>query len=350
MKILIVDDERIQLESLKRGLRSVGYSSVEASSGYEALVKLNDPDSGIDMVITDYAMPGMNGLDILKKVRERSRSLPVIMMTAYGEKSLIIEALRNECDSFIEKPFIMDDLVREIETARVHWLHNTNSHELAVMLPKLIHQINNPLSAILGSAELGMQDLGDARIMKKRLDRIIEATKKIQAINDHILHGAESHRERVERIEINPLIEECLAMFQDLMTIKKILLEKSLGCVGLHVSGYRDGLEQALKNLILNAIDSMDGKLLKRLKVKAEVSREISGISIEIEDTGCGIPPDALGKVFDPYFTSKKNGTGLGLGVVKEMVERSGGNVFVDSRVDIGTTFSIHLPVITDKG
>lgn len=358
MRILIVDDEKDQLESLRRGLRTVGYDVKEALNGEEALLILADPQSRIDIILTDYLMPGMNGLDLLKKVRERSRSLPVIMMTAYGEKGLVIDALRNQCDSFIEKPFVLDVLVREIETARLNRLSNTNTHELKETISRLLHQINNPLMSIMGSAQIGVIKLGDTEAAKKGFESIIEATDRIRAINKQVRYLSESDEEKkeiidgyndekIDKIEINRLMEECLAMFRDLITMKMVLLEKDLGGTALYVQGNRDGLEQAFKNLILNAIDSMDGKLLKSLKVKVNVEADEQApfISICIEDTGCGIPEDALEKVFDPYFTRKKNGTGLGLAVVKEMVERHGGKISVESKVDIGTTFAIYLPL-----
>jgi DNA-binding NtrC family response regulator len=69
----------------------------------------------IDLVLSDYVMPGLNGIELLKRIRENHGSLPVILMTAYGEKDLIIEALRNRCDSFLEKPFTLDQLIQEIE-------------------------------------------------------------------------------------------------------------------------------------------------------------------------------------------------------------------------------------------
>jgi len=346
MKILVVDDEKVQLQTLKRGLRSVGYATIEASSGYDALRELNEPENGITMIITDYSMPDMNGLELLKKVKAIPRKLPVIMMTAYGENSLIIEALRNQCDGFIEKPFVLEDLAREIERTRLKTLADTDSHELAKTLPKLIHQINNPLSAILGSAELGMLRPGDAGATKKHFESIIRATDMIRSINIQILNRSKPPEEKSELIEINRLVEDCLDMFQDLMSMKKVLLVKSLGDAPPYISGDRDALEQSLKNLMLNAIDSMDGKSLKMLKVNTGWDKEKSSVSISIEDTGCGIPQDARKKVFDPYFTSKKNGTGLGLTVVKELVQRCGGDISVESKVDIGTTFVIRLPAM----
>jgi DNA-binding NtrC family response regulator len=111
--ILVVDDKRIQLKTLRRGLRTKGYQVVEAISGKEALDHLVK-EIKIDIVLTDYAMPEMNGIELLQKIRKNNKTIPVIIMTAYGDKSLVIEAMHYQCNGFIDKPFDMDELLEEI--------------------------------------------------------------------------------------------------------------------------------------------------------------------------------------------------------------------------------------------
>jgi len=108
--VLIVDDKRVQLKTLGRGLRTRGYRVVEALSGREALDYLGR-GLAIDIVLTDYAMPEMNGILLLQKIRENNKTIPVIIMTAYGDKDLVIEAMHHQCTGFIEKPFDMDELL-----------------------------------------------------------------------------------------------------------------------------------------------------------------------------------------------------------------------------------------------
>lgn len=117
MKILVVDDEIDEVESLSRGLRSKGYQVLQALNGQEALNHIHNDSAGIDLVITDYAMPVMNGMELLRDIRKNHGNLPIIMMTAYGKKDLILDALRNHCDCFIEKPFTLEQLLREIQTS-----------------------------------------------------------------------------------------------------------------------------------------------------------------------------------------------------------------------------------------
>jgi CheY-like chemotaxis protein len=111
MNILIVDDDLTQLETLRRGLRSKGYNVLEASSGKEALNLFEDAKTNqIHLILTDYVMPEMNGIELLKKIREKSNSLPVIIMTAYVKNDLLLNLIRLNCSSIIEKPFTLRKL------------------------------------------------------------------------------------------------------------------------------------------------------------------------------------------------------------------------------------------------
>ena len=117
-KILIVDDEEEQLRTLQLGLRRKGYNVSTAKSGAQAIARLCDQDGEFDMVVTDFAMPGMDGLTFLKKIRSQNKNLPVMLMTAYGKKEVLVDALRNHCNGFIEKPFTMSEFIDEIERVR----------------------------------------------------------------------------------------------------------------------------------------------------------------------------------------------------------------------------------------
>ncbi|MGC8493748.1 MAG: response regulator [Syntrophobacteraceae bacterium] len=117
MKILVVDDEIDQLESLRRGLKSRGHSVVVARGAELAVQMLGEPGSAIDLMITDYAMPVLDGLSLIERIRKSHVELPIILMSAYGRNELVIEAMGHVCNGFIEKPFTLDGIMREIEKA-----------------------------------------------------------------------------------------------------------------------------------------------------------------------------------------------------------------------------------------
>lgn len=116
MKILVVDDDLTLLESIGRGLRKNGYKVIETQSAIEALKYIDFDEGGdINLILADYVMPGMSGIDLLEKVREKSKSMPVIIMTAHWEKRIVIEAMRKRCNGFLEKPFTLEKLIYEIK-------------------------------------------------------------------------------------------------------------------------------------------------------------------------------------------------------------------------------------------
>ena len=120
MNILIVDDDILLVGTIRRGLTSKGYHVFEAFSAVQALDLLYHGGNRIDLIATDYQMPAMNGIDLLKAVRRSHPTLPVVILTAHAETKLVIEAKNNRCDSFIEKPFSLEQLVAEIERIKLH--------------------------------------------------------------------------------------------------------------------------------------------------------------------------------------------------------------------------------------
>jgi DNA-binding NtrC family response regulator len=115
MHILVVDDDIVQLNTLRRGLKTKGHQVLEALTVEDALKNLNDADTPrIDLVLTDYVMPVRDGIDLLKTIRKNDSFLPVIIMTAHGDDDVFIDAFRNHCNGFIIKPFTSIQLIEEI--------------------------------------------------------------------------------------------------------------------------------------------------------------------------------------------------------------------------------------------
>ena len=344
MNILVVDDEIVQIETISRGLRSKGHHVFDALNAEEALEKIRRNTPTIDVVLTDYAMPGMNGIGLLKKIRKMHRTLPVIMMTAYGDKNLVIDALRNRCDSFIEKPFTLEQLLRETERANLNILQNTHIHRHPHLIPSHIHQINNPLMSIMGSAELAMSHINKPDDIKKCIHRIIRSAEKISDINRKLIKVGEKTEIRNESVDIKALLYECLGMFKDLLILKNVSVKDEIIQRKMAVKGNKFALEQLFKNLILNAIDAMDGCMEKQLTVKAKMDATGHAVVVKINDTGCGIPEESIKTLFTPYYTRKQNGTGLGLAVVRTIVEKHKGTIAADSQSGNGASFTVTLP------
>ena len=115
MRILVVDDELAGIQSLKRGLQLLGHSIIVSESGTEALSIFESEKGGIDLIITDYYMPDMSGIDLLRAIRKINRELPVMLVKAYGSSNILIEALQSGCSGFLEKPFTLEQLESELQ-------------------------------------------------------------------------------------------------------------------------------------------------------------------------------------------------------------------------------------------
>lgn len=348
MNLLIVDDEQIHLDNLEIGLKRHGYKIHKALNGQQALGVLQAPKAGdaeIDIVIMDYAMPGMNGIELLKEIRRLDRNLPVIMMTAYGDKSLIVRAMRHRCDSYIDKPFTLDRLIREIDLAKINMIRNTGTSDLEAKTRKLIHQINNPLMSIAGFAELSMEHMDDLDQLQVNIRAIMKAAQKIDRINQEILATAKNQsRPTRSRVDALAVLQSSLDAFDGLMRLKEVSLETDFNDRPFHVRADRFNLEQLFNNLILNAVDAMDGMQEKRLFVRVRAGDQGKG-RIDISDTGAGIPDNTIHKIFDTYVTTKPSGTGLGLSVVKDVVCAMDGRISVESVEGRGACFSLVLPL-----
>lgn len=128
MQILVVDDECIQLENLKIGLNSRGYDVHPALNGHEASLILADKECRIDLVITDYDMPVMNGLELLQHIRSRHDTLPVIMITGFAEIDRVNEITNHRFDAILEKPITLDRLVGLIGRFSSQCFYNSIQH------------------------------------------------------------------------------------------------------------------------------------------------------------------------------------------------------------------------------
>jgi DNA-binding NtrC family response regulator len=114
VEILIVDDERDLLESLRRGLNCLDHKTREVTSA-DAALKVLKTSPSIDLVITDHAMPGMSGMELVERIHQKKADFPVIIMTAFGDKDMVLRTLKNRWSGYIEKPFTLKELTDEIK-------------------------------------------------------------------------------------------------------------------------------------------------------------------------------------------------------------------------------------------
>ncbi len=214
-------------------------------------------------------------------------------------------------------------------------------HEKIVSLAKfsagIAHELKNPLTVIMGFGELVEMGVEDPKVAIKRVKD--QASRAYQIIEG--LKRLSQNRPPVpKQVEINSLLDSSLALLHYRFTRENIELKKNFYEPFLPIMADETQLQQIFLNLIGNALDALD----KEKKIIIETRLEDEKAVVKISDTGVGIPPENLNKIFQPFFTTKKEGSGLGLSIVKDLVEANFGEIKLESEVNKGTTFTLFFP------
>ncbi len=214
--------------------------------------------------------------------------------------------------------------------------------ELGTLASGMAHEIGTPMNVILGRAEYLLQRSTDDT-MKKGLATIVTQVERITRVMNQLLAFARRRSPERRAVDVRQVIEESLEMFRERLKRKRIVVECQMDETAPAVRADPDQMAQVMINLIMNSVHAMPEGGTIRLTVRSTARH----VTIQVADSGHGIPPDVLGKIFDPFFTTKDTGegTGLGLTVVKGIIEEHEGTIDVASEVDKGTTVTVVLPV-----
>jgi PAS domain S-box-containing protein len=219
--------------------------------------------------------------------------------------------------------------------------------ELGTLASGMAHEIGTPMNVILGRAEYLLQRTVDEG-MKKGLATIVTQIERITKVMNQLLAFARRRSPERRAVDLGEIVGDSLEMFQERITHSRITVEQAIETNIPPVYADRDQMMQVLINLVVNSLHAMpDGG-----RLRLSLAREKSHILIGVSDTGHGMPQDICSKIFDPFFTTKDfgKGTGLGLTVVKGIIEEHGGTIAVESVVGQGTTFWIRLPLDSAEG
>ena len=224
------------------------------------------------------------------------------------------------------------------------------------------HEIRNPLNAIsIGLQRLRMEFAPaepEARVEYGRFTEIIQAeVGRLNTIVQQFLSLARPSRLTLTEEPMAPILEELLTLLSSQASAQQIRIVSELELGGARIRMDRQQLLHAFMNVLLNAVQAMPdgGTLTVRARATSNVERRTSdstirnpqsAIVIEVEDTGPGIPPEHRDRIFEPYFTTKEGGTGLGLALAYKIFQEHDGSITVESRVGSGATFLIMLPAV----
>ena len=248
--------------------------------------------------------------------------------------------------SLQEKTEELQRNVALLNETRQQLVTNEKLTALGELTAGIAHEINNPTAVILGNMELLKFELGDkAEDVEEEIDIVIQQVGRISTIIRSLLQYSRpgEFNAPLEMHQLTPIIEEMLILVRHSIQKQEVILNQDLNA-SYPIEVNRPQLLQVLINLVVNAAHAMDGQGRIWIRTYDWVQRgEPIGVKIEIEDEGKGIPEEQLGRIFDPFYTTRKDGTGLGLSLSYGIIKRIGGTIEVSSTLGKGTLFTIGL-------
>ncbi|MEQ9619620.1 MAG: PAS domain S-box protein [Deltaproteobacteria bacterium] len=277
----------------------------------------------------------------------------VIWFTSYKERKFSEREVRllSVLGDQIAQAIAKAKMLEEIKIAQEQLIQSEKLASLGMLISSIAHEINNPLTPILGYSQLLISQLSTDEKSKRSLEVIKSSAERVVKIIEKLLSF--SRKDKLLRIyeNINHLVEQSLEFREYQLKLANIYVVKHLDAGLPKTMVDPNQMQQVFTNITLNAEQAMSesqggGKLIVQTRVKKKNTIEIS-----FSDDGPGIPQEFMSKVFDPFFTTKEpgKGTGLGLAVVYGIIKEHGGEIHVSSEAGKGTSFVIELPVQEQK-
>jgi signal transduction histidine kinase len=371
-KILLVDDEEGIRKVLGISLADGGYEVFTAENGEKALAIFIEQRPPI--VLTDIKMPGMDGIELLKKIKAEDPDTEVVMITGHGDMDLAIQSLKFDATDFITKP--INDEALEIALKRANEKielkaklreYTENLEELVrekteklleaerlaavgETVAGLAHAIKNITGGLTGGAfvlEQGIE-LKNEKYLFQGWEMIKGNVAKIKNMALDLLNYTKEREPDYQRLDPNTPLREVYELMlprtRELGIALVLETDESLE----EIRADPEGIHRILLNLIANAVDACTdsdrSKGEDRVVLKS-LEKEGWGVEYQITDNGCGMNPETRSKVFQRFFSTKgSRGTGLGLMITKKIIDEHMGEIDLTSEPERGTTFFIRLP------
>ncbi|MDY6837107.1 MAG: response regulator [Thermodesulfobacteriota bacterium] len=382
MKLLVIDDERSILEMLELSLSKEGYEVLTAENGEEGVKRFQEQRP--KLVLTDVKMPGIDGIEVLKRIKAMDAEAEVIVITGHGDMDTAIAALQNQASDFVTKP-IRDDVLmvslqraekrvamseqlknytenleRQMEEcklglmqAQAELIATERRASIGETVSALAHCVKNILTGLGGG--MYMVHVGMAREKAGVLeDGWAMFQRNMERVSDLVLDLLRYSREiRPERRICRPnrIASEAMEDLRKRAEEHHVMLHSVLdpGLKAAYLD--RDGIYKVLSNLIANAVEacvydtatSKTWEVTIKTKLETEADSEET-ILFEVTDNGCGMTDEVKEQIFHKFFTTKPGqGIGLDLLLAQKIVREHDGEIMVESKVGKGTTCSVRL-------
>jgi len=332
------------------------WSIEESSTAEEALTMINN--SPYNLILLDYHLPGMDGLELLEKIRASKRDPPVIMVTGRGSEKIAVEALSKGVTEYVIKDqdfqtSLVSTVQRVVEKTKVanelkrtqeEGLFQAEKHTtIGKIIAEILHELRNPIAILSTSLESIRDSKDKSMALEKSLHLMLSNVARARDIVNNLLDFSRPKQYEFRLSNMQQVLEELIGYIKLKCEKQKIEIQfkadKNLPDIQMdihHIKG-------CLLNLLLNAIEAMPNG--GRLTVSVKKAPGKKNLSIEITDTGQGISPDDQKRLFQRFFTTKPQGSGLGLLIAHQVITRHGGFINVRSELGKGTSFTLHLPL-----
>jgi CheY-like chemotaxis protein len=363
-KILVVDDQPINVQLLKRKLEREGMQVAAAYSGQEALdlVRQDKPD----LILLDVMMPEMDGIQVCQRLQadEDTRSIPIIFVTARSSKEGKLEGLGVGAVDYITKPIDLDETLARVQTQLRFAAINREIIDLQRRLTEarraatigavtqgIAHNLNNLLGVVIGYLDLIKTYHDKPELVKKNVQSVEDAVNRIVSIVRQLSSLVVKTRLPVTKVSLQHLLEGGLQRYATEYKITQpVTLTNPLG--DLAIETHIEVFEEVLSKILINAWEAYADEIppeKRSLTISTElVDRNEDGqfVRMKVEDQGRGIDPEIRDQMFEPFISTKHTvGVGMGLTVARHAMRNMGGDVTVEDRPGGGTVAVLLHPL-----